>query len=200
MKAATVTHIRIKSTPNRGKSSRLSPAILWIHTTSLDKKSVNPASDIQWALFDLKIFTGGKSILMILWFSNFLFFHQHLAMESKKFCGSSVASEDQNIQVIMPLAASTFVFSSLCSVSLWVSGNGKLWLVCWKDWCVLASLPLTRHHSPFVLRPTLLTTNATLHNTINEITQHSTTIQHHMTEHHTTQPDTAQHNTTQYMI
>ena len=97
MKAATVTHIRIKSTPNRGKSSHLSPAILWIHTTSLDKKSVNPASYIR---FDLTIFTGGKSTLIILYLSNCPFLHQHLAMESKKFCGSSVASEDQIIQII----------------------------------------------------------------------------------------------------
>ena len=128
-------------------------------------------------------------------------------MESKKFCGSSVASEDQNIQITMPLAAFTFVFSSLCSVSLWVFGNGKLWLVCWKDWCVLASLPLTPHHSPFVLRPTLLTTNATLHNIINikhNTAQHNTTLfntndtmQHHMTEHHMTENHTTQHNSLQ---
>ena len=118
-------------------------------------------------------------------------------MESKKFCGSSVASEDQNVQTIMPLTTFTFVFSSLCSVSLWVSGNGKLWLVCWKDWCVLASLPLTPHHSPFVLRPTLLTTNATLHNIINikHITTKHNTVQYQ--RHNATPHDRTPHNTAQ---
>ena len=105
-----------------------------------------------------------------------------------------MANEDKNIQIIKPLPAFTFVFSSLYSVSLWVSGNGKLWLVCWKDWCVLASLPLTPHHSPFVLRPTLLTTNATLHNTINDVTQHNTAQyqRHNATPHDRTPHNTAQ--------
>ena len=115
-----------------------------------------------------------------------------------------------NVQISIPLAAFTFVFSSLCSVSLWVSGNGKLWLAGVLEGLVCPAQPASDSPS-LSLCPQTNTAhyqrNTTQHNKWNNTTRHNTTqhcsiptTQCNTTRHNATQHDTAQHNSTQNMI